>query len=228
MEQTPYGQRPYLGSAFDAARFADNPDPRCPCVLVLDRSGSMSGDRIAELNAGLRQFRDELVGDELAARRVELAVVPFGPVTRGSTFHSPYDFNPQPLSANGDTPTGEAVEYAIELVAAQKAVYKQHGVMYYRPWIILMTDGMPTDDWKTAAKLVREGEDAKAFSFFAIGVKDADLHVLRSLSVREPLRLRGLAFRDFFQWLSASLSGVSKSQVGTAVALPSPSGWSSV
>jgi uncharacterized protein YegL len=228
MEQTPYQQTRYLGSAFDAARFADNPDPRCPCVLVLDRSGSMTGDRIDELNAGLRQFRDELLADDLAARRVELAVVPFGPVSRGSQFHSPYDFNPQPLSANGDTPTGEAVEYAIELVAQQKNVYKQHGVMYYRPWIILMTDGQPTDDWRKAARLVHEGENAKAFSFFAIGVKDADVHVLQQISAREPLRLRGLAFREFFMWLSASLSGVSKSQVGTSVALPSPSGWSSV
>jgi uncharacterized protein YegL len=228
MEQTPYQQTPYLGSSFDAARFADNPDPRCPCVLVLDRSGSMSGDRIAELNAGLRQFRDELLADDLAARRVELAVVPFGPVVRGSDFHSPYDFRPQPLTANGDTPTGEAVEYAIELVADQKERYKSHGVMYYRPWIILITDGMPTDAWKNAARLVHDGEAAKAFSFFAIAVKDADLDVLRQFSVRAPLRLRGLAFREFFLWLSSSLSNVSKSQVGTAVALPSPSGWSSV
>jgi uncharacterized protein YegL len=228
MEQTPYQQTQRLGSAFNAARFADNPDPRCPCVLVLDRSGSMSGERINELNGGLQQFRTELLSDDLAARRVELAVVPFGPVGRGSDFHSPYDFNPQPLRADGDTPTGEAVEYAIELIADQKERYKSHGVMYYRPWIILITDGMPTDDWKRAARLVHDGEAAKAFSFFAIGVKDADMHVLRQISVRDPLPLRGLAFREFFLWLSSSLSSVSKSQVGTSVALPSPSGWSSV
>ena len=89
MEQTPYQQTRYLGSAFDAARFADNPDPRCPCVLVLDRSGSMTGDRIDELNAGLRQFRDELLADDLAARRVELAVVPFGPEPSRPTTRAP-------------------------------------------------------------------------------------------------------------------------------------------
>ena len=37
-----------------------NPDPRCACVLVLDTSGSMHGERIAELNAGLVAFRDAL------------------------------------------------------------------------------------------------------------------------------------------------------------------------
>jgi uncharacterized protein YegL len=224
MEQTPYLE----SNPFLAVRYADNPDPRCPCVLVLDRSGSMAGAPIAELNAGLQQFRAELMGDELAARRVEIAVVPFGPLVRGSTFHTPIEFQPQPLDAGGDTPTGAAVEYAIELVAQQKAVYKQNGVPYYRPWIILITDGQPTDGWSNAARLVHDGEAQKAFSFFAIGVSGADMGVLRKLAVREPLRLQGLAFREFFLWLSASLSSVSKSTVGDSVALPTPTGWSSV
>lgn len=224
VEQTPYIE----SNPFEAARYADNPDPRCPCVLVLDRSGSMTGQPIAELNAGLQQFRSELMGDELAARRVEIAVVPFGPLARGSSFHPPAEFQPQPLSAVGDTPTGAALEYAVELIAQQKAKYKQNGVPYYRPWIILITDGQPTDNWSNAARLIRDGEGQKAFSFFAIGVSGADMNVLRQLSVREPLRLQGLAFREFFLWLSASLSSVSKSTVGDAVALPPPAGWASV
>jgi len=224
VEQTPYLE----SNPFEAARYADNPDPRCPCVLVLDRSGSMAGRPIDELNAGLQQFRSELLGDQLAARRVEIAVVPFGPLLRGSPFHAAHEFNPQPLTAGGDTPTGAAVEYAIELIATQKASYKQHGIPYYQPWIILITDGQPTDNWSQAARLVRDGESAKAFSFFAVGVSGADMNVLRQLSVREPLKLQGLAFREFFLWLSASLTNVSKSAVGETVALPPPSGWASV
>jgi uncharacterized protein YegL len=224
MEQTPYDET----SPFDVVQYADNPDPRCPCVLVLDRSGSMNGRPIAELNAGLQQFRTELMGDELAARRVELAVVPFGPLVRGSTFHPPHAFLPQTLAAGGDTPTGAAVEYAIDLVESQKATYRQHGVPYYRPWIILITDGQPTDAWQRAAERIRDGEQRKSFSFFAIAVSGADLGMLRKLAVREPLRLQGLAFREFFMWLSASLSNVSKSRVGESVALAPPSGWASV
>jgi uncharacterized protein YegL len=229
MKRHPVEQTPYLESnPFEAARYADNPDPRCPCVLVLDRSGSMAGRPIDELNAGLQQFRSELLGDQLAARRVEIAVVPFGPLLRGSPFHAASQFQPQALTAGGDTPTGAAVEYAIELIATQKASYKHHGIPYYRPWIILITDGQPTDDWSQAARLVHDGESAKAFSFFAIGVSGADMNVLRKLSVREPLKLQGLAFREFFLWLSASLTNVSKSAVGEQVALPPPSGWASV
>ena len=48
---------------FAAAEFADNPEPRCPCLLLLDVSGSMAGGKIEELNAGLQAFEEELKSD---------------------------------------------------------------------------------------------------------------------------------------------------------------------
>ena len=65
-------------SFLDQAEFADNPEPRCPVVLVLDTSGSMQGTAIQELNEGLRAFSDALKGDGVASLRVEVAVVAFG------------------------------------------------------------------------------------------------------------------------------------------------------
>ena len=65
---------------FATSDFASNPEPRCPCILLLDVSGSMSGRPINELNAGLVTFRDELLADSLALKRVELGIVTFGPV----------------------------------------------------------------------------------------------------------------------------------------------------
>ena len=50
-----------------------NTESRCPCVLLLDISGSMKGEPIANLNAGLVQFKDELMADPLSAKRVEVA-----------------------------------------------------------------------------------------------------------------------------------------------------------
>jgi uncharacterized protein YegL len=61
----------------EAIEFAENPEPRCPCVLLLDTSGSMMGEPITALNQGLVAFRDDLTRDPLASRRVELAVVTF-------------------------------------------------------------------------------------------------------------------------------------------------------
>jgi uncharacterized protein YegL len=66
----------------DAIEFAENPEPRCPCVLLLDTSGSMSGEKIAALNAGLQTFRDELLQDNLASKRVEVAIVAFDTTLR--------------------------------------------------------------------------------------------------------------------------------------------------
>jgi uncharacterized protein YegL len=69
-EQRPFGN----------AEFAENPENRCPVLLLLDNSGSMQGRPISELNAGLQVFRDELFADTLAAKRVDVAIVAFGPV----------------------------------------------------------------------------------------------------------------------------------------------------
>jgi len=60
------------------AEFADNPEPRCPVVLLLDTSGSMQGAPVQELNEGLRAFSDALKSDRLASLRTEVAVIAFG------------------------------------------------------------------------------------------------------------------------------------------------------
>jgi uncharacterized protein YegL len=60
---------------FGTDDFAQNPEPRCPCLLLLDTSGSMQGRPIAALNEGIKVFKDELLGDTLAAKRVEVATL---------------------------------------------------------------------------------------------------------------------------------------------------------
>jgi uncharacterized protein YegL len=223
MEQVPFGTND----------FAENPEPRVPCILVLDVSVSMRGDPIQQLNQGLVTFKDELSADSLAAKRVEAAIVTFGGEAKKVCDFSTADgFQPPTLSVAGNTPMGQAVNMAMDMLVERKRAYKANGVSYYRPWIFLMTDGGPNDEgWERVAQRAKEGDQAKSFALFAVGVGEARFDVLKLFTPREPLRLDGLRFRELFLWLSSSLKSVSQSNPGEEVSLPNPvtpNGWASL
>jgi uncharacterized protein YegL len=213
-----------------SVEFATNPEPRCACVLLLDVSGSMSGRPIAALNDGLRAFAEDLGTDALARQRVEVAVVTFGGdgVDVVHDFATAGSFEPSRLSAGGGTPMGEGIVRAIDLLEARKAQYKSNGVVYYRPWVFLITDGEPTDEWQEAATRVKTAEEANGLAFFTVGVDGANFDVLSKIAVRTPLRLQGLKFVELFVWLSQSQRTVSSSKPGDQTALPSVEGWAAV
>jgi uncharacterized protein YegL len=218
---------------FDAGlEFADNPEPRCPCVLVVDTSGSMRGERITALNDGLRAFRDGLLGDPLARKRVEVAVITFGgSVGVAQDFVTVQDFQPPLLQTGGLTPIGSAIHKALDLLDLRKGMYKMNAVAYYRPWVFLITDGAsegePPDAIQSAVKRVRDEEQARRVAFFAVGVAGADMKKLADLSTRPPVKLRGLRFVDMFVWLSRSAQQVANSQLDEVVTLP-PVDWGTV
>lgn len=210
--------------------FVDNPEPRCPVILLCDTSGSMAGQPINALNAGLVAFQDDVFKDETASLRVEVALVTFAPVRLAQEFVTIDNFMPPLLKADGVTPIGEAIDYALDLLEQRKETYKNNGVQYYRPWVLLITDGAPTDNWYHAAQRVRQAEMQRRLSFFAIGVEGADMNTLRQIAPpeRPPVRLNGLDFQSMFLWLSTSMKRVSCSQVGgTMISLP-PVGWGQI
>ena len=215
-----------------AVEFAENPEPRCPCVLLLDTSGSMQGAPIAALNEGLRIFKNDLSKDPVASRRVEVAVVSFdSAVTVVQDFVTADQFQPPTLTAQGVTYMGEAIQKALDLVQARKEQYKASGIAYYRPWVFMITDGEPQgepeDVVERAAQRVKADEAMKHVAFFAVGVENANLERLSTIAVKAPLKLTGLRFSELFVWLSASMHAVSKSKVSDQVALPPP-GWANV
>lgn len=224
LEQTPF-------SPFNDLELATNSEQRCPCVLVLDCSGSMSGRQINSLNTAVRRFAEELRADDLAAKRVEISIVSFGAaVDVISDFTSAQNFYPTDLQASGGTPMGEALCEAVRLIENRKIVLQGHGVSFYRPWLVLMTDGSPTDlntpHWRTAIDLVSAGVSANKFTFFPLITEDGDKTTVGNLSPQTQVRgLDSHKFSEFFLWLTRSLQSVARSQPGGSAVLPSPSDW---
>ena len=210
----------------DAIEFAENPDPRVACVLVLDTSSSMSGEPITALNHALKVLHEEILGDELARRRAELAIVTFGGDVRTVQEFATVDrFEPPTLTASGGTPMGEAILRALDLVERRKQDYKAGGIEYYQPWIFLLTDGYPTDQWHQAAARVAELEEKRRMVFFAVGVDGADHEMLSELSSRAPKKVQRLKFAELFVWLSKSIEAVSTSNPGEMAPLPERDSW---
>ena len=213
-----------------SVEFATNPEPRCACVLLLDVSGSMSGRAIDALNEGLRAFAADLATDALASQRVEVAIVTFGGnnVVVEQDFVTASGFEPKRLTTSGGTPMGAGITKALAMVDARKQQYRENGIVYYRPWVFMITDGEPTDAWQDAAKAVRAAEEASGLAFFAVGVEGANFEVLSQIAVRPPLKLQGLKFVELFVWLSRSQRAVSTSKPGDQTALPTVEGWAVV
>lgn len=216
----------------------NNPTARVPVCLCLDVSGSMDGEPIRELNEGIRMFYNAIQEDETALYAAEVCIVTFG----GSDAQCLADFaslqlqpDPPVLHASGMTPMGEAVNLGLDLLENRKNEYKSKGVDYYQPWLVLMTDGSPNGDLQELSRAIArtvELSNSRKLSVFPIGIgRAADMDVLARFSPkRSPLRLQGLKFREFFEWLSQSVSRTSQSMPGENISLDVDGikGWSSL
>ena len=211
----------------------NNPTPRLAVCLVLDTSSSMkTNDKIGELNKGVKMFFDSILNDELAKYSVEICIVSFGRQVKQlldfeSIEQQSDKFEVFNLIADGLTPMGEGVELALDLLNKRKERYQDVGVEYYQPWLVLMTDGQPTDNISKATARTNNLITDKKLSMFSIAIgAGANVVTLSKFStVREPLKLKGLNFIEFFEWLSQSTKNTSQSTPGDKVKLPTVSGW---
>jgi uncharacterized protein YegL len=213
----------------------DNTEQRTPLVLVLDCSGSMAGAPIEQLNAGLRLLEQELKADAIASKRVRLLVVQFGGLDSAvaeAEWQDAMDFTAPELIANGTTPTGQAIDLALARIEQEKQGFKAAGVAYTRPWLFLMSDGVPTDAWENAAERCRAAEAANKVAVFPLAVgAGADAAVLGAFSSKGAAsvkRLDGLKFQELFLWLSASMKVVSQARPGGQAQLPAADSWSQI
>ena len=213
----------------DMAEFVDNPEPRCPCVLLLDVSGSMAGPRMDMLNFALNGFRETVAGDHLASLRAEIAIVSFDHrVSMVQDFVTVDDFVPPRFTAGGGTRIAGAVLHAFDMLDQRKREYRANSIAYFRPMVFLITDGYPEHDSAEeimqATERIREEEAGRHAAFFSFGIEGADMDALAAMSPpnRPPLPLHHAQIGSIFQWLANSVSSISTSQPGQRIRLPDP------
>lgn len=196
-------------------------EPHLACVLLLDTSGSMHGERVASLNRGLADFIAQTQKDDFAMKRVEISLIEFN-----SSANTILDFTPLPemepvtLVAGGQTAMGEGIKLAIKTVKERKALYNSIGVPFFTPWIFMISDGIPTDsaDVIDSARNDLFAEYAKGshgVKFIPVGVPGYDRNLLASLSkTKTCLEMDDANFEGIFNWLSESMVIVSHSKPG--------------
>ena len=233
-----------------SAESAENFEQKCLCVLVLDVSGSMqeivdesdvqyTGEtvymdgkkynlvtggktKLDLLNEGLQDFYNEICHDDTTSQRLELSIITFNDtVTVVQEPALPENVIIPELQGEGDTALVDAVNEAIDKVEARKNWYKETGQPYYRPWIILMTDGEPNEgqDIGGLARRIKSDTANKKYAFLPVGVEGANMEVLQQIASEgmKATKLKGMRFAEFFRWLSASMGTITKAENGQTV-----------
>jgi uncharacterized protein YegL len=162
---------------FDPKKFTAPTAKPLPVVLLLDVSGSMCGDKINNLNKAVEDMLHTFAQEEKMETEIHVSVITFGgqvelhlPYTKASQVHW------QRLQADGSTPMGTAFKKAKAMIEDKETTPSRA----YRPTIVLVSDGQPTDSWeKPLEDFISEGRSSKCDRMaMAIG-RDANEKVLK-------------------------------------------------
>jgi len=208
----------------------DNYEQKCLCLLVLDTSGSMGGEPIKELNRGLQEFYTAVEEDLIAANRLEVGIITFGSQIRTTQEPSLIEnFTMPSLNVSGTTRMVDAIREAMRKTEERKRWYKETGQPYYRPIMVLITDGEPDRDQDVmgVSKEIDDAVNSKKFTFFGLGVRGYNHKILQQICSPSapPMPLSGYKFSEFFKWLSNSIGIITKSKEGESIELPPISDW---
>lgn len=147
--------------AFNPADFVVEEPKSIPVLLLLDVSYSMNGDNIDTLNEAVKMMINSFKKAETMETFIKLSIITFGS-ENGVDLHTKLtevsNISFDDLSVNGATPMGTALKMA-KAIIEDKAIFKGRD---YRPTVVLLSDGMPTDDWREPLKdFVKDGRSSK-------------------------------------------------------------------
>lgn len=198
---------------FDPSRFTVAKARPLPVFFLLDVSGSMAGRKIATLNQAAREMLGTFGKEDETQSQIHISIITFGGVARLQTRPTPASqIEWTELTADGGTPMGAAIAMAKSMVEDRETTPSRA----YRPTVILISDGQPTDDWhKPLTEFVGQGRSAKCDRMaMAIG-SDADEAVLSAFIEGTPHKLFHAAnasqIHEFFQRVTMSVTVRSRS-----------------
>lgn len=164
--------------AFDVSEFVAEKPKSIPVLLLLDVSGSMSGEKINSLNKAVEMMIDEFRKAQTMETFIKLGIITFGAEVKVHLALSEVnDVEFSPLSANGMTPLGAALKLAKSMVE-DKEIFSSRD---YRPAVVLLSDGAPNDEYKEPmSDFTSNGRSAKCDRFAVAVGEDADKNMLQS------------------------------------------------
>lgn len=153
-----------------------------PVIVMADTSGSMSvNGKIEALNSALKDMISTFSGESRLRAELQVSLITFG---GNAEVHLPLiaahkieSF--EPLPAMGRTPMGAAFELVSKLIEDKDKIPSRA----YKPVIILVSDGHPTDDIKAPFEQLLSGERSSKATRFAMGIgSDADISLLNDFA----------------------------------------------
>jgi uncharacterized protein YegL len=192
-----------------------NPRP-LPVIVAIDKSGSMSRDgKIDALNLALRDFVNSIKNEDSPVE-IQLSLFSFGgneavcdlPLTPVDSV----DVSAFEYKAFGKTPMGGAFLQIKALIEDKDQIPSRS----YKPTIVLLSDGIPTDDYLAPMMaLIQEGRSSKAFRIAMALGDDADRDMLGKFVSSPELLISGDSARDikrFFRFVTMSVTSRMRSQ----------------
>ena len=192
-------------------------EPHMACLFLLDTSGSMSGEAITSLNAGINRFKEDVCKDERTKNILDVAVVEFNSSVRTVQNWCPIEcMEPVNLIANGGTDMESGLRQAIDMVRDRSHFYYEFtGTVPYKPWIVMITDGYPNSSIEAIASEIADLDEKGKLHLWSLAVEGADTSMLNKLcGGKRALILKGTNFSNFFDWMTKSMSSVSQSSPG--------------
>ncbi len=193
---------------------------RLPVYLLLDTSGSMAGAPIQALRLGVEQFKKEGGDDPFVAESVYVGVITFGGeaqfVTKGLVSFEDFQgvFHSDSLSADGQTPLGQALWLLVESLDKDvKSSIKGGEKGDWKPLVFILTDGEPTDEWREPRQVILDRQTKKVVNVITVGCGPRiNQQNLKELAIGPTFNMNNddASYKRFFQWVSQSVRAASK------------------